>query len=174
MKISRGISNFLEKISSLSHCIVFPLFLCTDHWGRRSYLSVLFFGTLHSNGYMFPFLLAFCFSSFLFTAICKASSDSHFAFLHFFFLGMVFIPVSYTMSWPSIHSSSGTLSLRSNPLKLFVTPTVRDLIQVIPEWSSGFLYFLQFKSQFGYKEFMIWATVSSRSCFCRLYRTSLL
>ena len=34
------------------------------------------------------------------------------------------------------------------------------------EWSSGFPYFLQFKSEFGYKEFMIWATVSSQSCFC--------
>ena len=28
------------------------------------------------------------------------------------------------------------------------------------EWSSGFPYFLQFKSEFGNKEFMIWATVS--------------
>ena len=36
-----------------------------------------------------PLLLA----SLLFTAICKASSDSHFAFLHFFSLGMVLIPV---------------------------------------------------------------------------------
>ena len=35
----------------------FPLFLCTDHWGRLSYLSLLFFGTLHSNGYIFPSLL---------------------------------------------------------------------------------------------------------------------
>ena len=29
-----------------------------DHWGRLSYLSLLFFGTLHSNGYIFPFLLS--------------------------------------------------------------------------------------------------------------------
>ena len=35
----------------------FPLFLCIDHWGRLSYLSLLFFGTLHSNGYIFTFLL---------------------------------------------------------------------------------------------------------------------
>ena len=48
--------------------------------------------------------------------------------------------------------------------------TIRDLIKVIPEWSSGFPYFLQFKSEFGNKEFMIWATVSSWSCFCWLYR----
>ena len=41
------------------HC--FPLFLCIDHWGRLSYLSLLFFETLHSNGYIFPFLLCFSF-----------------------------------------------------------------------------------------------------------------
>ena len=50
------------------------------------------------------------FASLLFTAICKASSDSHFAFLHFFFLGMVLISVSCTVSQTSVHSSSGTLS----------------------------------------------------------------
>ena len=37
----------------------------------------------------------------------------------------------------------------------------------------SFPYFLQFKSEFGNKEFMIWATVSSWSCFCWLYRASL-
>ena len=36
MKCSLGISNFLEEISSLSHSIVFLLFLCTDNWGRLS------------------------------------------------------------------------------------------------------------------------------------------
>ena len=41
------------------------------------------------------------------------SSDSHFAVLHLFFLGMVLLPVSYTMSHTSVHSSSGTLSLKS-------------------------------------------------------------
>ena len=40
------------------------------------------------------------------------------------------------------------------------------------EWSSGFAHFLQFKSEFGNKKFMIWATVSSRPCFCWLYRAS--
>ena len=49
---------------------------------------------------------------------------------------------------------------------------IRDLIYVIPKWSSGFLHFLQFQSEFGNKEFIIWATVSSRSCFCWLYRAS--
>ena len=40
------------------------------------------------------------------------------------------------------------------------------------EWSSDFPYFLQFESEFGNKEFMTWATVSSWSCFCWLYRAS--
>ena len=42
--------------------------------------------------------------SLLFTAICKASSDNHFAFLRFFSLGMVLIPASYTISGTSVHS----------------------------------------------------------------------
>ena len=52
------------------------------------------------------------FASLLFTAICKASPDSHFAFLHFFSKEMVLIPVSCAMSRTSFHSSSGTLSIR--------------------------------------------------------------
>ena len=51
-----------------------------------------------------------CLASLLFTAICKASSDNHFAILHFFFLDMVLITASCTMSRTSVHSSSGTLS----------------------------------------------------------------
>ena len=62
--------------------------------------------------------------SLLFIAVCKPSPDSHFAFLHFFSMGMVLIPVSSIMSRTSVHSSSGTLSVRSSPLNLFLTSTV--------------------------------------------------
>ena len=48
-------------------------------------------------------------ASLIFSAICKASSDNHFAILHFFFLGMVLIPVSCTRARTSFHSSSDTL-----------------------------------------------------------------
>ena len=58
------------------------------------------------------------FTSLLFSAICKTSLDNHFAFLHFFFLGMVLITASCTMLWSSVHSSSGLLSIRSNHLCL--------------------------------------------------------
>ena len=57
------------------------------------------------------------FASLLFTAICKVSSDSH-VFLHSFSLRMVLSHASCTMSQTSVHSSSGTLSIRSNPLNL--------------------------------------------------------
>ena len=43
-------------------------------------------------------------ASLLFSAICKASSDNHFAFLHFFFLGIVSITASCTVSVRNLHS----------------------------------------------------------------------
>ena len=58
----------------------------------------------------------FSFASLLFSAIYKASWDNHFEFLYFFFLVMVLITASCTTSWTSVHSSSGTLSIRSKPL----------------------------------------------------------
>ena len=64
--------------------------------------------TLLSNGYIFPFLLAFSFSSFL--LFVRPPLTTILPFLHFFFLGMVLITSSYTMSQTSIHNSSGTLS----------------------------------------------------------------
>ena len=76
------------------------------------------------------------FASLLFRAICKTSSDSHFAFLHFFSMGMVLIPVSCTMSRTSFHSSSGTLSIRSsssNYTQGNQTWRVRTVV-IKPEW----------------------------------------
>ena len=46
------------------------------------------------------------------------------------------------------------------------------MIEVILVWSSSLPYFLQFKSEFCNKEFVVCATVSSWSCFCWLYRAS--
>ena len=63
-------------------------------------------------------------ASLLFSAIWMVSSDSHFAFLRFLFLGMLLTPASCTMTRTPVHSSSGILSIRCNPLNLFVTSTV--------------------------------------------------
>ena len=114
--------SFLEEISSVSHSIVFLYFF---HWSpRKSFLSLLAILWNSAFKWVYLFFSPLSFTSFLFWAICKASSDNHFAFLHFFFLGMLLIHVSCTMSWTSNHSSPGILSIRSNPLNLFVTSTV--------------------------------------------------
>ena len=104
----------LVSLIFLKPSLVFLILLFSStslHWSlRKAFLSLLAilwnsaFRCLHLS---FSPLL---FASLLFTAICKASPDSHFAFLHFFSMGMVLIPVSYTLSRTSVHSSSGTLS----------------------------------------------------------------
>ena len=98
----------LVSLIFLKRSLVFPILLFssisfTDHLGRVSYLSLLVFGTLYSDGYIFPFSPLF-FTSLIFSAICKPSSDNHFAFLHFFFLGMVLIITFCTMLQTSVHN----------------------------------------------------------------------
>ena len=96
MKCFLGISNFLEEISSLSHSVVFLYFFALV--AKKAFLSllaILWNSAFRCLNLSFSPLLFTCL---LFTVICKASPDSHFAFLHFFSTGMVLIPVSYTMS----------------------------------------------------------------------------
>ena len=104
----------LVSLIFLKWSLVLPILLFSSislHWSlRKAFLSLL--AILWNSAFKWVY---FSFSplplaSLLFWAICKASSDSHFASLHFFFLGMVLITASCTMSWTSVHSSSGTLS----------------------------------------------------------------
>ena len=118
----------LVSLIFLKRSLVFPILLFPSislHWLlRKAFLSLL--AILLNSAfklvylYFYPLPLA----SLLFSAICKSSSDNHFAFLHFFFLEMVLITASCTLSWTSIHSSSGTLSIRPSLLNLFLTSTV--------------------------------------------------
>ena len=82
MKCSLGISNFLEEISSLSHSIVFLYFFALIT--KKDFLISPCYSLelCIQMGISFLFSFAFHFSSF--SAICKASSDNHFAFLYFF------------------------------------------------------------------------------------------
>ena len=132
---------FLKRPLVFPILFFFPLFLCIVHLRRSSYLSFLFSGTLFI--YIYLFISPLPFSLLLFSAIHKTSLDNCFVFLHFFFpLGAVLITASGTILLTSIHSSSGTLPTRANPLNLSVTSTVWELI----------------------------STVTSMSCFCWLYR----
>jgi len=97
----------------LKRSLVFPILLFSSvalHWSlRKAFLSLLAILWNAAFNWIYLSFSPLPLTSFLFSAICKASSDKHFAFLHFF-LGMVLITASCTMSWTSVHSSSGTLS----------------------------------------------------------------
>ena len=118
----------LVSLTFLKRSLVFPILLFSSislHWSlEKSVLSLL--ANLWNSAFKWAYLSysPLPFTSLLFSAICKASSDIHFAFLHFFFLEMILITASCTMLWTSVHSSSGNLSIRSNSLNLFVTSTL--------------------------------------------------
>ena len=167
MKCSLDSSNFLDEISSPSHSIVFLYFLSLiNEECFLTYLSMLFFETPHSNGYIFPFLLSFLLVFFSHLVVRPPQTDI--LPFWFLFLWMVLISLSWTMSWTSIHSSSGTLSVLI-PWMYFSLPLYNHKgFNLSHTWMVlWFSHFLQFKSEFGNKEFMIWALVSSWS-FCFL------
>ena len=126
----RGLLSYVLLVSLifLKRSLVFPILLFSYIsllWSlRKAFLSLL--AILWDSAFRCLYLSfsPLLFSSLLFIAIYKASSDSHFDFLHFFFLGMVLLPLSCTMSQTSVHSASGTLSIRFSPLNLFLTSIV--------------------------------------------------
>ena len=90
----------------LKRSLVFPILLFSSvslHWSLRkaflSLLAILWDSAFKREKNLSISLLPFV--SLLFSAICKASSDNHFAFLYFFSLTMVLIPASCTMSQTS-------------------------------------------------------------------------
>ena len=112
--------NFAWNVPSaclifLKRSLVFPILLFFSislHWSlRKAFLSLL--AILWNSAFKWVYFLfsPLPFTPLLFSAVYKDSSDNHFAFLHFFFLGMVLIPASCTISQTSIRSSSDTLSV---------------------------------------------------------------
>ena len=91
----------LVSLIFLKRSLVFPILLFSSiplHWlFRKAFLSLL--AILWNSAFTWAYLSfsLLPFTSLLFWAICKASSENHFAFLHFFFLGMVLITASCTM-----------------------------------------------------------------------------
>ena len=104
----------LVSLIFLKRSLVFPILLFSSnslHWPlRKAFLSLL--AVLWNSAFRWVYLpfSPLPLASLLFSVIYKASSDNHFAFLHFFFLRMVLITASCTMSQTSIHSSPSTLS----------------------------------------------------------------
>ena len=86
----------LVSLIFLKRSLVFPILLFSSvslHWSLKkaflSLLAILWNSAFRCLYLSFSHLL---FTALLFTAICKASPESHFAFLHFFSMGMVLIP----------------------------------------------------------------------------------
>ena len=103
----------LVSLIFLKRSLVFPILLFSSislHWSLRKALSL--FAIFWNSAFKWVYLSfsPLPFTSPLFTTVCKDSWDNSFAFLHFFFLGMVLITASYTMLQASVHNSSGTLS----------------------------------------------------------------
>ena len=118
----------LASLIFLKRSLVFPILFFPSiylHWLlKKAFLSLLVILWDSAFEWVWLSFSPLPFASLLITAIYKASSDSHFAFSYFFFLRMVLIPISSTVLRISVHSSSGTLSIRSSPLNLFFTSTV--------------------------------------------------
>ena len=104
----------LVSLIFFKRSLVFPILLFSSislHWWlRKAYLSLLVILWNSSFKWVCLSFSPLPLASLLFTDVCKSSSDNHFAFLHLFFLGKVFIPASCTMLQTSAHSSSGILS----------------------------------------------------------------
>ena len=94
MKCSLGISNFLEEISSLSHSIVFLYFFALIP--EEGFLISPCYSLELCSQMGISFLLSFAFRFCSFHSDLSGLLRQPFCFLHFFFLWMVFIPVSCT------------------------------------------------------------------------------
>ena len=104
----------LVSVIFLNRSLVFPILLFSSiylHWPhKKPFLSLL--AVLWNSAFIWIYLSfsAMLFASPLFLSYFQGLLRHHFAFLHFFLLGMVLIFASSTMSKTSVHSSSDTLS----------------------------------------------------------------
>ena len=122
MKCFLGISNFLEETCSLSYSIVFLYFLALI--AKEGFLISPCYSLELCIQIDISFLSSFPFCIFSFLNYLYGLLRQPFCLFAFLFGGMVLITASYTMSRTFIHISSGILSIRSNPLNLFVTSTL--------------------------------------------------
>ena len=116
MKCALAISNVLKEISSLSH-LLFP-FISLQCSGEKAFLYHL--AIVWNSAFIWVYFLL-SLSLFFFSHLSylyKISPDNHLTFLHFFFFRMVLVTTSCTKLRTSVHSSSGTLPIRSNPCNL--------------------------------------------------------
>ena len=141
MKCSLHISNFLDEISSLSHSIVFLYyfawiieegFLISPRYSLELCIQI---------GISFLFSFAFCFSSQLFV---RPPQTTILPFCISFSWGWSWSlpPVQCHEPLSIVHQAVCLSVLISWICLSLLQYNHKDLIYVIPEWSSGFPYFL--------------------------------
>ena len=113
------VQMFEGKVMSLLFNMLYSFVIA--FFPRSKHLLILWNS---AYSWVYLFLSPLSFASLLSLAIFKGSSNGCFAFLHFFFLGMMSVTAPCTVLQTLIHSSSGTKSTKSHPLNLFVTCTV--------------------------------------------------
>ena len=94
----------------LKRSLGFPLLLFSSiikHCSLKVFLSYLATFWNSAFNWMHLSLSPLLFASLHSSAICKALSENHFAFLLFFFFGMILFTASCTILQTSVHSSSG-------------------------------------------------------------------
>ena len=115
--------NFpLASLIFLKRFLVFPILLFSSiswHWSfKRIFLPLLAILWNSTFSWIYLSFVPLPFTSF--SAICKASSENHFAFFHFF-SWECFYSLPPVQCYESLFFGH---SIRSNPLNLFVTSTV--------------------------------------------------
>ena len=166
----------LVSLIFLKRSLVFPFLLFSSislHWSLRKAFSSLL-AILWNSAFRWVYLSfsPLPLDSLLFSSICKASSDNQFAFWHLFFLGIVLIILPVQCHKPhSIVLQALCLSDLIPWIYLSLPLYNHKGFDLGNTWgSSGFPAF--FNLILFCNKFMIWATVSSWSCFCLLYRAS--
>ena len=108
----------------LKRSLVFPTLLFSSislHYSlKKAFLSLLAILWNCAFSWVYLSFSPLPFTSLLFSALCKASSDNHFAFFHFFFLGNGLDPY-FLYYVTNLCPLFFRYSIRSSPLNLFVT-----------------------------------------------------
>ena len=101
-----------------------------------------------------------------------ASSDNHFAFFMSSWGWFLSLPPIQCYEPPSILLQALHLSDLIPWIYLSLPLYNHEGYDLGNTWMVQWFPPLQYKSEFGNKESIIWGTVSSQSCFCWLYRAS--
>ena len=131
---------------------------------KKAFFSLLAIFRNSAFSWVYLSLSPLLFVSLLSLAICKASSDSHFAFLLFFFFGIVLVAAFCRILQTSAHCFLGLISWIYSSPPLYIHKGFKLYLAGLVVLPALFRLSLNFATRSWWSE-----TVSSKSCFCWLY-----